>query len=422
MRQILLLTYTFPPDNAAAAARPAHIYEYLPAHDYQPIVVASSNEAAPGINNLVYRVPSGSEPQVIKRLSSFTRWLMRYCAPYYDRLPWAPHAAYIGRRLIQRRQVAAIYSTSPYLASHFAALWLKATFGLPWIADFQDPVRDNPTRNRNWIYPYDSLIEHLIFRHADRLIANTDTVAALWRKRYPRWATKVSVLWNSFDPQDKIENSRGPLHVHRVLAHVGGLYGQRHPGLVLSSLERLSISSSSLRVRLVGPIESTILDRQRELLDRMRQRGVLEFENRLVPREEARRETAEADYLLLLDLNDSNASFQVPSKLLEYIRFGKPILAYTPAGSPVERILEKSGVAYVAVDPADAEATRDEKVREFLALSIAPRCPSPWFQETFSAKTEARTVASLLNDLLPLKRSNVINPVTDAEMSNKSSP
>ena len=409
MRQILLLTYTFPPDNMAAAARPAHIYKYLPEHDYQPIVIASSNEGALDVNDLVYRVPSGGEPLGIKFLSNLTRRLMRYCAPYNDRLPWAPVAAYAGMRLVRSRQIAAIYSTSPFLASHLAAYWLKAKFGLPWIADFQDPVLDNPMRNRNWVYPYDSLIENLIFRKADRLVANTDTVATAWRKRYPRWAAKMSVLWNSFDPIDKIEISQRPSRVYRVLAHVGGLYGQRHPGLVLSTLERLGISSLDLRVKLVGPIELTILDRQQGLFDRMRQSGVLEFENRLVPREEAKRETAEADCLLLLDLNDSNASFQVPSKLLEYVRFGKPILAYTPTDSPVERILERSGIAYVAVDPAAPGSIGDQKVREFLSLSTAPRSPSSWFEETFSATTEARTLAGLLNDLLPPKRLNGID-------------
>ena len=400
MRQLLLLTYTFPPDNMAAAARPGHLYEYLPKHDYQPIVIASSNEGSLGVENLVYRVPTEREPAGIKQLSKFTKWLMRYGAPYHDRLAWVPHATYAGTRLIRSQKISAVYSTSPFLASHLSALWLKTRFGLPWIADFQDPIRDNPMRNRKWIYPYDALIEEIIFRRADRVIANTDTVAAAWRQRYPQWAAKISVLWNSFDPRDNIDISRPPVRGYKVLAHVGSLYGQRAPTLVLSSLQRLGISSSRLRVKLVGPIDSNVLDRNRALFEQMRQNGLLEYEGRLVPREEARQEMGEADYLLVLDLNDSNASFQVPSKLVEYIRFGKPILAYTASGSPVERILEQSGIAYVAVDPAKPESVRDKKVLEFLGFSTATRVPSHWFEETFSAQTEAATVADLLDSLL----------------------
>ena len=404
MRQLLLLTYTFPPDNMAAAARPGHLFEYLPERGYQPIVIASSNEGSLGVENLVYRVPTEREPAGIKQLSKFTKWLMRYGAPYHDRLAWAPHATYAGTRLIRSEKISAVYSTSPFLASHLSALWLKKRFGLPWIADFQDPIRDNPMRNRKWIYPYDALIEEIILRRADRVIANTDTVAAAWRQRYPQWAAKISVLWNSFDPRDNIDISRPPVRRYKVLAHVGSLYGQRAPTLVLSSLQRLGISASKLRVKLVGPIDSDVLNRDRALFEQMRQNGLLEYEGRLVPREEAKREMGEADYLLVLDLNDSNASFQVPSKLVEYIRIGKPILAYTASGSPVERILEQSRTAYVAVDPAKPEFVRDKKVLEFLSFSTATRVPSPWFEETFSALTEAATVADLLDNLLPPMR------------------
>src|SRR5438552_4769834 len=46
MRDLLLLSYTFPPDNMAAAVRPGQLREYLPAFGYRPHVVASSFEGA----------------------------------------------------------------------------------------------------------------------------------------------------------------------------------------------------------------------------------------------------------------------------------------------------------------------------------------------------------------------------------------
>lgn len=408
MRQLLLLTYTFPPDNTAAATRPGQLYDFLPGHGYQPLVVASSFEGSRSKDQLVQRVPAGDESTRTKLASRFARWFMRYFGPYDDKLPWAPNAVSASARFIRSRPVEAIYSTSPFLASHFAALWLKAKFGLPWIADFQDPVRDNPFRTRRWFYPYDAFVEYCIFRYADRLIANTDTVAAAWSERYPQFASKISILWNSFDPRQKLTPSSPSLRAHRVLAHIGTLYGERHPGQVLSALERLGVRSSDVRVKLVGPIEARILDRHGPLFDRMRQSGVLEFDNRLVEREEALSETAEADFLLLLDLNAKNASFQLPSKLLDYVRFGKPILAYTPANSPAERILARSGVAYVAIDPSAPDAFGDQKVREFLRLRSESRPVSSWFEETFSAESQARTVTALLDGLLQ-KIPNAVN-------------
>ncbi len=400
MRKLLLLSYTFPPDNTAAAVRPGQLYEYLPALGYQPHVIASSFEGDSNDRPRVHRVPKAEEPGRLQFASGMARWFMRYCAPYDDRLPWVPYALSAAAGLVHSAPVDAIFSTSPFLASHFTALWLKAKYGLPWIADFQDPIRDNPFRTRRWLYPYDALIEYFIFRYADRLIANTDTVAAAWRTRYPRWSEKVSVLWNSFDPREEVPLSQPPKRPYRVLAHVGSLYGERHPCHLLSALERLGAGPSNIRVKLVGPIEPALLDRHKPLFDRLVRTGLLEYGNRLVERTEALRETAEADYLLLLDLNEQNASLQLPSKLLDYIRYGKPILAYTSSDSPVERVLARSGISYVAIDPTEIEAAAEKKIAEFMRLPTEPRRATSWFREAFSAETQAHTVSGLLDSLL----------------------
>lgn len=403
MRNLLLLTYTFPPDNTAAAVRPGQLYDYLPQLGYQPHVVASSFEGATNKDAHIRRAPRIKEPGRRRFSSNVGKWFMRYLAPYDDRLPWVPYAAAGAADVLQSTKVDAIFSTSPFLASHFVGFWLKAKRGLPWIADFQDPVRDNPTRSRRWFYPYDAIIERVFFRYADRIIANTDTVAEAWSARYPRWASKISVLWNCYDPYDAITIANPPERSYRVLAHVGSLYAGRHPVQLLSALERLHADPSQIRVKLVGPMEPKLLNRYGSLFDRLAQNGALYYGNRLVARAEALRETAESDYLLLLDLNEKNASFQLPSKLLDYVRYGKPILAYTPKNSPVERVLAQSGVAYTAVDPTDPQETSDKKIAEFLRSPVEPRAPSAWFEKTFNAKTQAKTVADLLDDLLEKK-------------------
>jgi len=126
MRRLLLLTYTFPPDNMAAAARPGQLYRYLPENGYQPIVVASSRDVSLIEHQFVHCVPAPDVTAGISLASALARWFMRFGAPYNDRLPWVPHAATAGARLVRAHSVSAIYSTSPFLASHLAALWLKS--------------------------------------------------------------------------------------------------------------------------------------------------------------------------------------------------------------------------------------------------------------------------------------------------------
>ncbi len=246
MRRILLITYTFPPDNVPAAARPGQLFKYLPECGYQCFVVAANDDGAAKDDDFVRRVPARDGSTAVELASAFARWFTRYCSPYEDRLRWVPYAAAAAADVIRSQSIEAIYSTSPFLAAHFAALWLKLRYGLPWVADFQDPVRDNPFRDRRWIYPYDAIVEQSFFRCADRLIANTDTVARAWCNRYPKWVEKISVLWNSYDPLDGVELDEAPRNSHRVLAHVGSMYGGRHPGQLLREFS----SDSTLRRRL----------------------------------------------------------------------------------------------------------------------------------------------------------------------------
>jgi glycosyltransferase involved in cell wall biosynthesis len=398
MRDILLLSFAFPPDNEASAARSGQLFHYLPEHGYQPLVIASTVFGSQREGPFVRRVPLGKTAATVAALSGIGRAFTRYCAPYEDRLSWVPHAAAAAARLIRSQSVDAIYSTSPPLAVHFAALWLSTKFRLPWIADFQDPVRE--VRRRKWIYPYDAIIERMLFRRADRVAANTDTVAAAWCARYPHWSSKISVLWNCFDPREEIGPAPLPTRPFRVLAHVGDLYGGRHPCRLLASLERLGIDASAVRVKLVGRIDEDVWTEHGPQLERIRASGLLEFGNTRVSREEAAREAAEADCLILLDLNERPTAYQVPSKLVSYLRIGRPILAYTPRGSPVERILARSDIRYVAIDPSTPEALDDQKVRDFLSFPVEPRQASAWFRKTFDARRQGRVVAALLDELL----------------------
>lgn len=400
MARLLLLSYAFQPDNTPAAARPSQLFRYLPDYGVEPVVFSSSTDGGRNSEPDVFRVPDHTAPLSVAAASQLARLFMRFGAPYNDRLPWVPYVASAAARLIRSQPVDAIFSTSPFLASHFAALWLKSKFGLPWIADFQDPICDNPFRTRRWPYPYDRIIERRIFQAADRLIANTDAIASVWRQRYPEHRDSITVLWNSFDHEETVVEPTHAERKHRVLAHIGTLYGGRHPGHLLNSLRRMGVRADTTRVKLIGPIDDAVLTAHGSTFEEMRQAGLLEYANSLVPREEALRETADADCLLLLDVNERNTAFQVPSKLLDYIRIGKPILAYTPTASPVERILARSDIPYVAIAPDSPDALADAKVREFLSLPLGVSRPSAWFFDNFSAATQARSVAELVRGLL----------------------
>ena len=105
------------------------------------------------------------------------------------------------------------------------------------------------------------------------------------------------------------------------------------------------------------------------------------------------------DYLLLLDINERNLDLQVPAKVFDYLRIGRPILAYTPNGSPLASLLGKTGMPHQIVYPDDPEPVRDEKLKALLCLSSQPLEPSPWFLEQFDARRQTQTLVEILEQV-----------------------
>jgi len=395
----LLIAYYYRSSNESGAARPARFAKYLGKAGVPVHVVTngdpSNNE--PSVTCVQERIKVARSVELASRVAYH---IERRLLPYNECLPWVPYAVSAGSEIIRRNPIESIVSTSPPLAAHFAAWEIKRRFRLHWVADFRDPLSDNPFRNRRFTRPYDRAIERWLFRNADILIANTDTVANVWRKRYPQWANKVRFIWNGYDPDDLISAAPIPERPWSVLTHVGTLYGGRRPTVLLESLVRLigsgRLNPDTFRLRLIGPLDTTVNRVDEPPFSTLVALGCLSFNGQPVPQAEARNEMATADHLLLLDVNETGAALQVPGKLFEYIRIGRPILTFTVNDSPTERILAASGIPYRAISMTAPPQTIDDAVGSFLKLPPESTQASKWFWREFDARAQAETLKTLL--------------------------
>ncbi len=397
---VLFLALAFPPDPITGAARPGRFYKYLPQFGYRPEVIALRNPAQPEPDAAVHRLPLENPGRGDRMALAAGNWIQRHFLPYADSIPWSTVAFRQGDRLFRAGGARPILSTSPPIGTHVAALRLKQRWNVPWIADFRDPLLGNPFRNRRWFFPFDPMLERAIFRSADAIIANTDTLADMWRARYPQWERKIEVIWNGFDPRQPIAAEPLPERPYRVLTHAGSLYGGRHPVLLLRAIERLiaagRLDPATLRLRFIGTVDAGLIERHQAAFDTLSARGCLEVNGKTVSPQEATYASATSDYLLLLDLNESNMNVQVPAKIFEYVRIGRPILAFTATNSPVERILSGSEVLFRAISPAAPEEQIDRTVLEFLTLPTEPRDPGPWFTSHFDGIAQTEKLAGIL--------------------------
>lgn len=388
---VLILTYVYPPDNYSGAARPHRLAKYLARIGHPVFVLAAGTEDTPMATGNVHRVRGELDhlsrwdaPALIERV------IRKFVLRYDEGATWMWRAITYARRW--RRERPVLLSTSPPLSTHMAAWWMKNEMKLSWLADFRDPLMGNPARKWPLQRRIDAWLEPWIFRNADLIIGNTDVAAEAWRERWPEFADKITVLWNGFDPDDATGPRAIPPREWKALTHVGTIYPDRHPGLVLDSLVRLSaaghISAANFRLRLFGPAAPTAFPRP-DSLEKLTKAGLLEYRPGKIPQAEAQAIVCESDYLLLLDLVRGQRALQVPAKLFDYVRIGRPILSCTARNSPVERILQQSGVPFRSISADMPSEEVDRAVMELLRMPSDATPPSEWFQKTFHAEEQA---------------------------------
>jgi len=393
---VLFLAYWYPPENESGAHRPARLAKYLERLGYAPGVVAAASATEPTPRDPIVRTPADPDGG---RLTA----LLRRLIPYNDRIEWVSGATTAASAALVRHGARVVISTSPPVATHLVALRLRRRHRFAWIADFRDPIVGNPFRQRWHGRIYDRLVEGQIVKHADAILVNTDAALEGFARRYPRHRQKFHLLWNGFDPEEALTARPLPARPHRMLAHFGSIYGPRQPGMLVGAMSRLvaagKLAPEALRLRLVGTVDHSAPWLKSAEFAGLRAGGALDLQETPVPRADAQREMAESDYLLLIDLTGDANGVQVPAKLFEYVRIGRPILALTTRNSPVERILARSGIPHVCMYVGDDAATLDARLLELLALPPTVSEPSRWFHEEFDARAQGDRLAGLLETL-----------------------
>lgn len=397
---ILLVAHSFKPSQEPGAQRSWRFYRYLPCYGYRPLVLtASPQDPAHPIEAVHYSetgvLPMNSLEGFLDRI--LTRFFM--IANLGD-WRWVREAAAAASELHSRQPFTIVLSSFPPLAVHQVAMRLKRKFGVKWVADFRDPLGGNPYRRTTplqvWV---DNFLERRTFKFADALIANTDVVLADWQKRYPQYSGKMHLIWNGYDPEDRIAALPLPARTRRVWGHIGSIYGDRHPGLLIESLQRLTASgqlaSDSVQLLHQGTIGGAF-EQYAGLRQELKQRGILVENNSLIPKQEAQKLLGEVDSLVLLDTPGERPS-QVPAKLFEYMQIGRPILGLTTAGSPVDRLLLESGIPNVRLHYGSPAAKIDSQLLAFFKLPTEPVPMAESFAAKFDGNLQTRQLARILD-------------------------
>jgi len=341
VRTVLLIAFHFPPlQGSSGLQRTLRFAQYLPEFGWKPIVLTIG---APMIRRtLSGDVGRSLECEVVRApcLDVARHLAVRGHYPRFLALPdrwasWQLAAVPIGKRLAHERRVDALWSTYPIATAHLIGAKIARSSGVPWVADFRDPMAQDdyppePRQKRSF-----ERIETLVARHAARLVFVTPSTQRLYRERFREKPSEhFLLLENGYDEGafERVVGAVRPRNATSLLLHSGIVYPQeRDPEALFTALGRLArsgtIRTGDFLLRFRAPVHSGLL---RALAA---QHGVTSFVEICprIPYEEALREMLQADALVVMQ--GTNCNEQIPAKLYEYLRAQRPILPLSdPSG------------------------------------------------------------------------------------------
>lgn len=431
MRNLLLVSYHFPPHGGSGVQRALKLAKYLPesgwrahvicaAHRHYPVMDATlGGETGSGTDVYpTYGWDAGSlAGRFGRRLGSLwhnrevtdnwedrlywrlERWQSRLPLPEQE-LSWVPSAIARSREVVRRSGIEAVITTSPPHVSHYIGRHLKKRMGIPWIADLRDPIVDNFAGDPNSAIEqrFRRSIERMIVHVADRVIVTCPELAEQFRRRYSDISgEKIITIPNGFDASDAEHavSSKGRPDIF-TMTHVGAFYRQQTIGPIIEAVRRIRArradAARELRFRVVGTLSLT----QRSLL-RDEDSAFVEMVG-YKAHVGALSEMASADALVLTTPGNDGGRLCIPAKTFEYMAFGGHIVAYVHPETAVQDWLRRAGGCTLLNEPtANAWEAGIERAFDAWRSGNTARVRDAAFVASFRRDRQAGQIAKIVD-------------------------
>ena len=385
MNRVLIITYYWPPTAGSGVQRWLKMSKYLPQYGWQPVIYTPENPEAGMTDESLLR-DIAPEAEVIKRpilepyavfnaltgnkgknsgkasagsgavnpinavghkspLMRLSLWLRANVFVPDPRFLWIRPSVRFLKQYLREHPVDAIVSTGPPHSMHLIARELHRSTGIPWTADFRDPwtrifyFKHLPlTRRSRKRY---AAMELSVLREADRVVAVTDSMVRDFLEElgaHEKSCGKFHVIENGYDEEDFAGITAAELPEGFNLVHTGLFSAEGNPRRLWKVLAELCRDlpgfGRDLHLTFAGKTDPEILAAVREagLGGHLTDRGY-------IPHHEANRLQKAADLLLLPLREEPEAAGILTGKYFEYLAAGRPIAAFGPHGSVLERSL-----------------------------------------------------------------------------------
>lgn len=356
MKRILMVAYHFPPlTGSSGIQRTLRFAKYLPEFGWEPIILTAHPRAYERVSSdMLGEIPRGI---VVVRAPAFDasrhfsikgRYPGILARP--DRwVSWLPGGTVTGLATIRRYKPDLIWSTYPIATAHMIGTALHRLSGLPWIADFRDPMAHNGYPSDPRVRASFIRIEENVVNHARLCVFTTPGAARFYAQRYPATHAKFHVVENGYDEETFIGEVKENASLNPgklTLLHSGVVYpSERDPTQFFRAIRDLlnmgRIRETQFRIRFRAAMHKTFLEGLIKEFDLSQCMELLPP----IPYADAIEEMLRADVLLIMQA--SNCNDQIPAKLYEYLRAERPILALTDPDGDTAGALRQAGISTI---------------------------------------------------------------------------
>lgn len=375
MKNVLILSYYFPPMGMGGTQRILGFVKHLPEFGWQPTVITVKDVAYYARDNTLLDEISKANIQrtgsldplrlsairllkgkpalatatatatatANKSTPTFLLKTINFFLVPDNKILWAPFAYYRAKSLLRKCRFDAIISTGPPHSSHLVAKKLTKKFQLPWIADFRDTwangdFQAKATKLHKWL---DMYLQKKVLQSASHITAVSEGLVQRLQNSAQQSKKKFTIITNGFEEEDSRTQEKAQDECFDVV-HVGAIGNFANPELAIrafrSFVEDAQLSQKETKLHFVGA------DLTGRLPQQIAASGILEFINTTgyVPHAEAVKYLQHADVLLFLVSGGPYSGF-IPGKTFEYLAARKPVLAISEQIEGLE-LLRKTGL------------------------------------------------------------------------------
>jgi glycosyltransferase involved in cell wall biosynthesis len=418
MKKVLFISYFWPPSVKASLHWPLKMIKYLPEFGWQPSVLTVEqdtfsskdesllNEIDKNLEVLkaksfepfnLYKKFTGrqNDEQLVasETISTVNKgithlisiWVRMNLFVPDARIGWYFSAVKIGSAYLDKKNIDAIITIGPPHSTHLVGMKLSKKFKIPHIPVFIDPWVDiiyyKEFKRSKPTLLLDNYLEKRVLQNSNSAVFVTQSMQDDYIRKYPFLDNKSNVLYWGYDEEDFNNINSEIQGDEETIVHAGNIFDFQNTPEFWKQVKSEIDNGRKLKIKFIGTVSPGI----RQTIENNGLNTYTEYMG-FLPYSEMLKELSRASYLLVC----STEPRHVPGKLFEYLRIGKPIIAFGNNNREVKSILEKTNSGEMFCYNQD--------VKDF--FNTADKIKTDYSKiKTFNRENIAKTLAEILNKI-----------------------